>query len=73
MKVSQKKTAEIRALRDDSVRTRDDVRGFLGDITKTYDKKKDKVEEDKKDIEQKTRERDLLNKDVATAEEKERE
>ena len=31
------------------------------------------VEEDKKDIEQKTRERDLLNKDVATAEEKERE
>jgi len=31
------------------------------------------VEEDRKDIEQKTRERDLLNKDVATAEEKERE
>ena len=31
------------------------------------------MENDKKDIEQKTRERDLLNKDVATAEEKERE
>jgi hypothetical protein len=41
-------------------------------VTKTYDKKKDKVEEDRKDIEQKTRERDLLNKDVASAEEKEK-
>ena len=41
-------------------------------MTKTYDKKKDKVEEDRKDIEQKTRERDLLNKDVASAEEKEK-
>ena len=38
----------------------------------TFDKMKEKVDEDRKDIEQKTRERDLLNKDVATAEEKER-
>jgi len=33
---------------------------------------KKRVDEDKKDIEQKMRERDLLNKDVVLAEEKER-
>ena len=38
-----------------------------------YEMKKETVETNRKDIEQNTRQRDLLNKDVATAEEKERE
>lgn len=42
-------------------------------MSRDYDKWKKNVEDDKKDIEQKMRERDLLNKDVVTAEEKERE
>ena len=37
-----------------------------------YEMKKETVETNRKDIEQNTRQRDLLNKDVATAEEKER-
>lgn len=40
--------------------------------TKQFEDKKAIVEEKKKDVEQKTREKELLNKDVATAEEKER-
>ena len=52
---------------------REKYRDDLALITATYETKKENVENDKKDIEQKTRERDLLNKDVATAEEKERE
>lgn len=42
-------------------------------LTRDYEKWKKSVEEDKKDIDQRMRERDLLNKDVVTAEEKERE
>ena len=42
-------------------------------LSRDFDKWKKSVEDDKKDIEQKMRERDLLNKDVVTAEEKERE
>lgn len=68
-----KKSSEIRIILDDSVASREKIKTHLSTITKTFDKKKDKVDEDRKDIEQKTRERDLLNKDVATAEEKERE
>ena len=41
-------------------------------LTKDQDKWKKSVDEDKKDIETKMRERDLLNKDVVLAEEKER-
>jgi len=37
-----------------------------------FEMKKETVETNRKDIEQNTRQRDLLNKDVATAEEKER-
>ena len=51
---------------------RANIKTGLDTISKTFDKKKEKVDEDRKDIEQKTRERDLLNKDVSTAEEKER-
>lgn len=39
-------------------------------VTELYEIKKKSVDEDRKEIEQKKRERDLLNKDVATAEEK---
>jgi chromosome segregation ATPase len=42
-------------------------------VTESYENKKKSVDEDRKEIEQKKRERDLLNKDVATAEEKGRE
>ena len=52
---------------------RQTYRTNLSAISSVYDQKKQMVDEDRKDIEQKTRERDLLNKDVATAEEKERE
>lgn len=38
-----------------------------------YEMKKETVETNRKDIEQNTRQRDLLNKDVSTAEEKEKE
>jgi hypothetical protein len=41
-------------------------------LTRDFDKWKKGVDDDKKEIEQKMRERDLLNKDVVTAEEKER-
>ena len=42
-------------------------------LSRDYEKWKKSVDDDKKEIEQKMRERDLLNKDVVTAEEKERE
>jgi chromosome segregation ATPase len=41
-------------------------------LSHEFDKIKKSVEEDNKEIEQKMRERDLLNKDVVLAEEKER-
>ena len=41
-------------------------------MTRDFEKLKKAVEEDKKEIESKMRERDLLNKDVVLAEEKER-
>ena len=42
----------------------------LAVVTEAYETKKKSVDEDRKEIDQKKRERDLLNKDVATAEEK---
>jgi len=41
-------------------------------MTRDYETKKKIVDEDMKEIEQKMRQRDLLNKDVVTAEEDER-
>jgi hypothetical protein len=46
-----KKTAEVRIILDDSVQSRAKTKTALETITKTYDKKKDKVDEDRKDIE----------------------
>ena len=69
---SQLRCREQKRQLEDAKNKREQIKDLLLAVTKTYDKKKDKVEEDRKDIEQKTRERDLLNKDVASAEEKEK-
>lgn len=50
-----------------------DYRQDLNDAQKAQIQKKQQVDEDKKEIEQKKRERDLLNKTVATEEENFRE
>ena len=52
---------------------KDGLKLDLEHINEIYENKKKTVEEDRKEIEQKKRERDLLNKDVASAEEKGRE
>ena len=52
---------------------KDGLKLDLEHINEVYENKKKTVEEDRKEIEQKKRERDLLNKDVARAEEKGRE
>jgi hypothetical protein len=52
---------------------KDGLKLDLEHINEVYENKKKTVEEDRKEIEQKKRERDLLNKDVASAEEKGRE
>ena len=41
-------------------------------MTEDYELKKKMVDDDRKEIDQKMRQRDLLNKDVVTAEEEER-
>lgn len=73
VKLYRKKEDETILERNYNNRQRDTFRTELAVVSETYETKKENVENDKKDIEQKTRERDLLNKDVATAEEKERE
>jgi hypothetical protein len=67
-----RKNAEIKALKDDSEATKERMKMELLLLTRDFEKWKKSVEEDKKDIDQRMRERDLLNKDVVTAEEKER-
>lgn len=67
-----KKNAEIRAEKDDNEATKDKMKVDLQMLTRDFEKIKKAVEEDKKEIESKMRERDLLNKDVVLAEEKER-
>ena len=57
----------------DLEQTKDGLKLDLEHINEVYENKKKTVEEDRKEIEQKKRERDLLNKDVASAEEKGRE
>lgn len=70
--VSQNRCRLFKQQLEDQKNKREQIKDLLLAVTKTYEKKKEKVEEDRKDIEQKTRERDLLNKDVASAEEKEK-
>jgi len=67
-----KDNAEIRSQKDSNEATKEKYKIDLTLQTRDYEKWKKSVEEDKKDIDQRMRERDLLNKDVVTAEEKER-
>lgn len=73
MNILIKKNAEIRAEKEGNEARKDKLKVDLGLLTRDYEKLKKAVEEDKKEIEQKMRERDLLNKDVVLAEEEERE
>lgn len=57
-------------MKDENDAFKERIRADLQAVTEAYETKKKSVDEDKKEIEQKKRERDLLNKDVATAEEK---
>lgn len=57
-------------MKDENDAFKERIRADLLAVTEAYETKKKSVDEDKKEIEQKKRERDLLNKDVATAEEK---
>ena len=69
-------TKENRKLEDERMRKninearKEHIKTDLQLVTDAYEIKKKSVDEDRKEIEQKKRERDLLNKDVATAEEK---
>lgn len=67
-----KKNAEIRADKENNDATKERLKVELQLLTRDYEKFKKATDEDKKEIEQKMRERDLLNKDVVLAEEKER-
>lgn len=67
-----KKNAEIRSMKDENEARKDKLKVDLQMLSRDFDKLKKSVDEDKKEIESKMRERDLLNKDVVLAEEKER-
>lgn len=67
-----KKNAEIRGEKDKNEAAKEKFKVDLQMLTREYERLKKAVDEDKKEIEQKMRERDLLNKDVVLAEEKER-
>ena len=67
-----KKNAEIRSEKESNDATKERLKVDLQLLSRDYEKFKKAVDEDKKEIEQKMRERDLLNKDVVLAEEKER-
>lgn len=67
-----KKNAEIRSEKDGNEAKKDTLKIDLNLLSREFEKLKKSVDEDKKEIEQKMRERDLLNKDVVLAEEEER-
>ena len=67
-----KKNAEIRGEKENNEAKKEKMKVELQLLSHDFDKIKKSVEEDNKEIEQKMRERDLLNKDVVLAEEKER-
>lgn len=69
--ISRKKTqAEI--IKTDNEKLKIEVKTQLDELTKKYELKKKEVDDDRKEIDSKMRQRDLLNKDVVTAEEDER-
>ena len=71
--MAMKKLFEAEQIKMDLEQRKDGLKLDLEHINEVYENKKKTVEEDRKEIEQKKRERDLLNKDVASAEEKGRE
>lgn len=73
LKKAEKEYAPLATLRHDLEADVGTVKTELFLINKTYEELRAEVDENKKRIEAKMRERDLLNKDVVLAEEKERE
>lgn len=67
-----RKKEEASLLKDDNEARKEKIKLDLQLMTKTYENNKKVVDEDRKEIDQKMRQRDLLNKDVVTAEEDER-
>jgi chromosome segregation ATPase len=72
LNIAIKNNAEIRGQKDENEARKEKLKTDLMLLTRDYEKLKKAVDEDKKEIESKMRERDLLNKDVVLAEEKER-
>lgn len=68
-----KKNEEIKLEKDKHESKKETMKVDLSLLIKDFERWKKSVDDDKKDIEGKMRERDFLNKDVVTAEEKERE
>lgn len=73
MQKSVRKCKESKEEKKNNEAARQKLKGQLELENDRYEFNKEKVDTSRKDIEQNTRQRDLLNKDVATAEEKERE
>jgi hypothetical protein len=67
-----KKNLNLRSNKEQAEAHKEKLKMDLLMLSREFDKWKKSTDEDKKEIEQKMRERDLLNKDVVTAEEKER-
>jgi histidinol phosphatase-like PHP family hydrolase len=70
LEINKRKVGEARAAKEENDRAKEALKTELQVVTEAYETKKKSVDEDRKEIEQKKRERDLLNKDVAYAEEK---
>ena len=71
-RITKKKENEIIKEKANNEATKERIKVDLNLMTNQYESNKKIVEEDQKEIEQKMRQRDLLNKDVVTAEEDER-
>ena len=72
LRQSQKNENEALKLKAELEAYKEKLKTDLEFSTKEFNDKKQTVENDRKEIDQKMRQRDLLNKDVVTAEEEER-
>ena len=70
--MAQKGHAEVKLEKEFNEHAKEKLRTELETVQAQYEMRKKMVEKDIKDIEVKMRQRDLLNKDVLTAEEDER-
>lgn len=70
--IATKKLSEAKLEREQKDAEKTARRDELDLLIRDFDNKKKRADEDRKEIEQKMRERDLLNKDVVNAEEEER-